>query len=122
MESAKRDKNMFESIYSCVFPFVNAENRDGLLPIDDHISRNSVDVLTVLNESCSFNLIIQNLIKHAMWNDGFENMIIKDTNRNSAFNGVLELLISKKMISGNIVKSIIHQQTDIVYCIELCHH
>ena len=28
--------------------------------------------------------------------DGFENMIIKDTNRNSAFNGVLELLNSKK--------------------------
>ena len=35
-------------------------------------------VLTVLNESCGFNMIIQNLIKHTMCNDGFENMVIKD--------------------------------------------
>ena len=81
---------------SCVFPSVNDENRDGLLPIDDHISRDPVDVSTVKNESCSFNMIIQNLIKHAMCIDGFENMIMKDTNRNSAFSGVLELLISQK--------------------------
>ena len=75
---------------------MNDENADGLLPTHDHISLNSVDALTVLNEPCSFNLIIQNLIKHAICNDGFENMIIEDMYRNSAFNGVLESLISHK--------------------------
>ena len=79
---------------SCVFPSVTDEKPDGLLPIDDHISLNSVDVLTVLHESFSFNLIIQNLIKHAMCNDGFENMIMYDMYRNSAY-GVLGSLISR---------------------------
>ena len=37
--------------------------------------------------------------------DGFENMIIKDTNRNSAFNGVLELLNSKKKMIKKHVQS-----------------
>ena len=75
---------------------MNDENADERLPIDDRISLNSVDVLTVLNEPCSFNLVIQNLIKHAMCNDGFENMIIEDMYTNSAFNRVLESLISHK--------------------------